>query len=371
MTKLIITVVLLLTTLTVQAEINRDEIKELQERLLLAGYPTKGVDGYLGVKTNSAIELYAIDNKLQTVNPLTILENLRTSQSAYLLISKKDMKKILSSIDRLSEKTELLTQNHVLSEKAVKQEFVAQKELVKSLVYGKSSSAIINFLIFLITSLVGAALAIYLQFRKLKKNTIKEVKKQIAVTIKGELEKAKNSFNNHTDEKIANTTVHVRAADAKIMAVISYALWAQAEYFRPNSSIRDENITYERLLSVALNITDDSIKEARSLPSESKYKEQRVENLINAAYYFTRQQTYALPYHDKAKEIIEEIKPLICDADIKRHHNWPEWIDSMLYVECVLKLRSNDSIMEDFEKLLQHQEDAWKNTKKQKYLDVI
>jgi hypothetical protein len=219
-----------------------------------------------------------------------------------------------------------------------------------------------------IGSIVGFGIAAYTIYEKLEKETKKNLESHFKDK-KEALESQMVEFETKMDTSAANKfsesrkliEAEFRSANAKIRGSYGYLLWVQLKHFRTT-----QEDVYKELLPLFLNVVESTVVIARKLPEEEQYLLDKLEHLINAAYFFAYQPERK-NYHGKAIDIVKEVRPYLEKYAIKGNGTWSELLESIVFVEYTLKIKNAAQTKKALEELFSYMENAWVEQKKKDY----
>lgn len=322
------------------------EVMELQERLLIAGYPAVGTDGILGIKTKAALESYAKQNKIDSVEAALILNNLRGSQSRYVLISKKQLEELKSKVDKLDKKVD--SEIKIIDTKVVgyKKTFDAE---IKGIISSKFESYIVGAIVFILGI---AGTVYYLLVKDARKRTAKA---SLAVKIKANkhlerkskevLDRLHNDVNSHIDKALRKLTNESHYSYGNLAGRISLVLWQVLDSEELKATLTVES---RSLIEDVYKDLKEKAKEA-IMSIDEGYELEKSQHLANIVYYEAElyEKNNDTLLKNNIIELLNIVEPLITKEKENSGVNtkWAQRLECTVFANHVIERRDREHVV--------------------------
>lgn len=352
------------------------EVIELQERLLMAGYPTGSVNGETDKKLIDSARSFTGNSKTNKKDFRAVLGALREKQNKYLFVDREEFKELQKNLEKIRLNFDVERKRNGMLSTSIDDKFKTLNDNFDSRIKEGVVSFKYEWLTHMAVLFLGGVigLTIYLI----------HIKKVISDSLKIDVNK---EFNGCRDKFLNEAEGDIILASNKIFSYISYMFWDFYDTQLSDSKKRKHKKDIRYLVHF---FAKKALDKSGALPDEIKNKESNLhiimQQKINLLYYYVDliddesiigNTEYRVKIIDLLKDVNSSTKQMGERwykgqlATYEEKGDVAETLESVIYAKYVLILESNEVIKEELEKIFKTRGDKkWTKTIKKFYPSI-
>lgn len=330
-------------------DLSIQELTELRERLLFAGYPTGGSGDAIDTGTLAAARLYKNDTTLTAEQLPTLLLELRNSQGQSIWVKRSDFDALQNDLNNLQNQLAL-----------AQEQLSSQERYIDSQVSSTATKWVLGITVWLFASLLGGGIFSFWQINK-KIKTAAEVEKEYIL----------DELNDKRDSIVEETEQASTSLVAGVAGRISYLMFRLLDEGLLNHNKDLEKLIKDVILDLSKNYVDEFLQ-----LSPEKHLHQKTQQVSNIIYYMAKyyDEDQLKIHKERLESYIDEIEP---DLELEKEKTkkeklniWAEKKLCLLFAQYRLNPARKEKIKIEVLALQSHLSDSSFEATKKDFTDI-